>query len=114
LWTYALPPAGGTGKLTIRGTFTKVFAKPTQRDLETLARGTFGAKALVQVRPDGTVVGKGKSTVRVEWRLAKAGTGTTEVVVITYTHPGTAAVPANVTVLDKAVGRATLGNLGTC
>jgi hypothetical protein len=109
-WTFELPE----GTVTVSGTHAKASGPIKGSDLVTLARGPFGAKGVTQVRADGTVAGKGRSAEAVEWRLAKGAAGSTQVVVIAYQHPGKPVVAANETLLDKAVGRATLGDIGTC
>lgn len=113
-WTYSLPASDGAS-LTIASSYTKApGGKATGKDLDTLARGPFGAKAFTQVRPDGTVVGKGKVAGSVEWRLVKTAAGFTEVVVIAYKHTGPTPLADDTTTLDKAVGPATLSEVGKC
>ena len=109
-WTFSLPE----GTVTVSGTYAKASGPIKGSDLVALARGPFGAKGVTQVRADGTVAGKGRSADAVEWRLAKGASGSTQVAVIAYSHPGNPVVAANETLLDKAVGRATLSDLGSC
>lgn len=110
VWTYDL--AGGT--VAVYGEYAKVEGPVKGSDLVELAKGPFGEDGFTQVRGDGTVAGKGRSAATVEWRLAKSAAGSTQVAVVVYDHAGEPANENTVKVLDKAVGRATLSDIGSC
>lgn len=110
VWTYDLKG----GSVTVHGEYEKVDGPIKGSDLVELALGSFGKDGVTQVRGDGTVAGKGRTAGTVEWRLAKSASGSTEVAVIVYDHAGEPAVENTVSLLDKAVGRATLSDIGDC
>lgn len=110
VWTYDLEG----GSVAVYGENAKVDGPVKGSDLVELAKGPFGKDGFTQVRGDGTVAGKGRSAATVEWRLAKSAAGSTQVAVIVYDHSGEPAVEETVTLLDKAVGRATLSDIGAC